>query len=305
MSSDESDDGEDESEEVVAISPSEEQSDSYEVFTPEQIVSFMSKVIRETNSFLHFPKTTTRTILHGFKWNIENLLERYYDGSQDKISQEAHVESPFKKQPIKHAMNKLSKEDLQLEYCGICMNEQPSNNMGNAECGHWFCRNCLCEYLSLKIVEEGVSQTVEFLTFKCGVFFSDTTVLDLANDSKVLLKYHQLITNSFVECNMFLRWCPGVGCNNGIRLDNFSSLTVQCKCGEIFCFKCGLLGGHNPISCSIYNQWIKKCNDESETLFWFAVHKKLCPKCFVFIEKNEGCNHMIYERASCGYRSHL
>ncbi|XP_065575218.1 E3 ubiquitin-protein ligase arih1-like [Artemia franciscana] len=137
MSSDESDDREDESEEVVAISPSEEQSDSYEVLTPEQIVRFMSKVIRETNSFLQLPKTTTRTILHGFKWNIENLLERYYDGNQDKIFQEAHVESPFKKQPIKLAMNKLSKEDLQLEYCGICMNAEPSNNMGNAECGQW------------------------------------------------------------------------------------------------------------------------------------------------------------------------
>ncbi|XP_065575217.1 E3 ubiquitin-protein ligase ariadne-1-like [Artemia franciscana] len=182
-------------------------------------------------------------------------------------------------------MNKLSKEDLQLEYCGICMNAEPSNNMGNAECGHRFCHNCSCEYLSLKIVDEGVSQTVQCPTFKCGISFDDTTVLDLVKDSKVLLKYHQLITNSFVECNMFLRWCPGVGCNNGIRLDDFSSLTVRCNCGKIFCFKRGLLGGHSPISCSIYNQWIKKYNDESETLNWIGVHTKQCPKCYVYIEK--------------------
>ncbi|KAK2719182.1 hypothetical protein QYM36_004874 [Artemia franciscana] len=299
--SDESDDGEDESEEVVAISPSEDQTDSYEILTPEQIVTYMTKVIRETNNFLQLPETTTRTILHSFKWNIEILLERYCDGNKDKIFQEAHVESPFKKQPIQPVMNKLSKEDLQLEYCGICMNAEPSNNMGNAECGHRFCRNCLCEYLSLKIVDEGVSQTVQCPTFKCGISFDDTTVLDLVKDSKVLLKYHQLITNSFVECNMFLRWCPGADCNYAIRLDEFSSPTVQCNCGEIFCFKCGLLDGHSPISCSIYNQWIKKSKDESETLNWIGAHTKQCPKCFVFIEKNGGCNHMVCKRVSCSY----
>ncbi|XP_065575219.1 E3 ubiquitin-protein ligase arih1l-like [Artemia franciscana] len=299
--SDESDDGEDEPEEEDESEEdeSEDQTDSYEILTPEQIVTYMTKVIRETNNFLQLPETTTRTILHSFKWNIETLLERYYYGNKDKIFQEAHVKSLVKKQPIQPVMNKLRKEDLQLEYCGICMNEQPSNKMGNAECGHRFCRNCLCEYLSLKIVDEGVSQMVECPIFKYGISFDGTTVLDLVKDSKVLLKYHQLITNSFVECNMFLRWCPGVGCNNGIRLDNFSSLTVQCNCGEIFCFKCGLLGGHSPISCSIYNQWIEKCNDEFETLNWIAVHTKRCPKCYVYIEKNGGCNQMVCKRVSC------
>lgn len=34
----------------------------------------------------------------------------------------------------------------------------------------------------------------------------------LVSDSRVKLKYQQHITNSFVDCNTLMRWCPAADC---------------------------------------------------------------------------------------------
>ncbi|KAG9509655.1 putative E3 ubiquitin-protein ligase ariadne-2, partial [Fragariocoptes setiger] len=79
--------------------------------------------------------------------------------------------------------------------------------------------------------------------------------------------------------------------------DNSKSLVnaskkVKCSaCSTIFCFGCGL-AYHAPADCLTIKKWLAKCEDDSETLNYIAVHTKDCPKCNVSIEKNGGCNHM-------------
>lgn len=46
--------------------------------------------------YLQIPVTTTRILLNHFKWDKEKLMERFYDGDQEKLFSEAHVVSPFK-----------------------------------------------------------------------------------------------------------------------------------------------------------------------------------------------------------------
>ena len=45
---------------------------------------------------LQIPVTTTRILLNHFKWDKEKLMERFYDGDQEKLFLEAHVISPYK-----------------------------------------------------------------------------------------------------------------------------------------------------------------------------------------------------------------
>jgi ariadne-1 len=45
---------------------------------------------------LELPPTTTRILLHHFRWDKEKLMERFYDGDQDRLFKEAHIVSPFK-----------------------------------------------------------------------------------------------------------------------------------------------------------------------------------------------------------------
>ena len=55
----------------------------------------------------------------------------------------------------------------------------------------------------------------------CRIVVDDLTVMTLISDPRVKLKYQHLITNSFVQCNRLLRWCPSPDCSNAIKVRTF------------------------------------------------------------------------------------
>lgn len=68
----------------------------FEVLTPDKIVQHMIECIKEVNQVIQLPPTTTRILLHHFRWDKEKLMERFYDGDQERLFKEAHIVSPFK-----------------------------------------------------------------------------------------------------------------------------------------------------------------------------------------------------------------
>ena len=85
------------------------------------------------------------------------------------------------------------------------------------ECGDFYCTQCWIEYLTTKIMDEGASQMIECPG--CNIVVDDQTVMKLITDPMVKEKYQHLITNSFVQCNRLLRWCPSPGCTNVIKVE--------------------------------------------------------------------------------------
>ena len=75
--------------------------------------------------------------------------------------------------------------------------------MSGLECGHRFCVSCWAEYLTTKIMSEGIGQTISCAAHNCEILIDDATVMKLVPDAKVRLKYQHLITNSFVEVFFF------------------------------------------------------------------------------------------------------
>ena len=71
-------------------------------------------------------------------------------------------------------------------------------SMTGLECGHLYCTTCWTEYLTVKIMDEGASQSIQCPTGDCQMLVDDATVLRLVKDARVTLKYQHLITNSFV-----------------------------------------------------------------------------------------------------------
>lgn len=268
----------------------------YEVLTTEQIVQHMVDSIKEVNSVVEIPATTTRILLNHFKWDREKLMERYYDGDQEKLFNEAHVVNPYRKTfPVS---KKNTKNSTGMEECEICLMNMPVNMMTGLECNHKFCTQCWTEYLTTKIMQEGMGQTISCAAHGCDILVDDATVVRLITDSKVKLKYQHLITNSFVECNRLLRWCPSPDCNNAIKVQLVEACPVTCTCGHTFCYACGE-NWHDPVKCHLLKKWQKKCDDDSETSNWIAANTKECPKCNVTIEKDGGCNHMVCKNQNC------
>jgi len=275
----------------------EQENYPFEVLTTEEIVNHMVDCIREVNSVVEIPATTTRILLNHFKWDKEKLMERYYDGDQAKLFKDAHVINPFNK-PTSAPKPKIQK--IGMEECEICFLSYPGNMMTGLECCHRFCTSCWTEYLTTKITEEGLGQSIACAAHDCDILVDDVTVMRLVTDAKVRARYQHLITNSFVECNRLLRWCPSADCDAAVEVQCVDARPVKCTCGHVFCFHCGE-NWHDPVQCHLLKKWIKKCDDDSETSNWIAANTKECPKCNVTIEKDGGCNHMVCKNQNCKY----
>lgn len=66
-------------------------------------------------------------------------------------------------------------------------------------CGHTFCKSCWSEYLKLKIMDEGVGDSVVCAETDCDVILDDKIVLELVDDIQAKSRYQLLITNAFVQ----------------------------------------------------------------------------------------------------------
>lgn len=207
------------------------------VLTQDDIVKYMVECIREVNEVIKLPSTTVRLLLHHFRWDKEKLMERFYDPShQDELFQQAHIVNPFKRPALQSqtsSSHRSTRRQISAhspspspstnplrpsaeQTCLICYSTKPNSDMAGLECGHTFCITCWRQYLTFKIMHEGIGQTIP-CPAKCDILVDDRTVLNLVEDADVRRKYQHLITNSFVECNRSMRWCPGTNCTNAIK----------------------------------------------------------------------------------------
>jgi ariadne-1 len=282
------------------------------VLSQDDIVKYMVECIKEVNEVIKLPSTTVRLLLHHFRWDKEKLMERFYDPDhQDELFRQAHIINPFKK-PHLHTQTSSSShrstrrqisstsltpspsittttnplKPLTEQTCLICCLTKSVGEMPGLECGHTFCRSCWQHYLTYKIMHEGIGQTIACPS-KCDILVDDKTVLNLIESPEVRSKYQHLITNSFVECNRSMRWCPGTNCTNAIKASYCDVAMVICTgCQTSFCFQCGQ-AWHEPIKCKWLKKWQKKCHDDSETSNWIAANTKECPKCHATIGKTK------------------
>uniref|UniRef100_A0A9J8CVA0 RBR-type E3 ubiquitin transferase n=1 Tax=Cyprinus carpio carpio TaxID=630221 RepID=A0A9J8CVA0_CYPCA len=183
------------------LGPGQEEEDyRFEVLTTEQILQHMVECIREVNEVIQNPATITRILLSHFNWDKEKLMERYFDGNLDKLFSECHVINPSKKLKTRPMSTRSSSQDMP---CQICYLNYSNSYFTGLECGHKFCMQCWGDYLTTKIIEEGMGQTISCPAHNCDILVDDNTVMRLITDSKVKLKYQHLITNSFVEVRSF------------------------------------------------------------------------------------------------------
>lgn len=147
------------------------------------------------------------------------------------------------------------------------------------------------EYFIVKI-NEGQSRRVRCMAPKCNSICDEAVIrkLVIARRPDLAERFERFLLESYIEDNDTVKWCPSIPhCGNAIRVKGDIYCEVECTCGWQFCFNCSLQA-HSPCSCVMWELWIKKCRDESETVNWITVNTKPCPKCHKPVEKNGGCN---------------
>ncbi|MCQ2821419.1 MAG: E3 ubiquitin protein ligase [archaeon] len=268
------------SEPIQSDEPEFLQNDEFERKREEQINSFIE--------FSSLPHDEAELVLINFNWNLDKLMEVWFDSS-DKIKIDSGIlRSRISKEKTKSAENQRE--------CLICYDDLNTSNKVGLKCGHFFCLSCYKDYLKAKIKEDPLTVlSTNCPQSKCSLIIPSSffvKVLSDPEDKDILNVFQKYKLKNFTDSNADIKWCPNEKCGQCVRLPGHGMKDITCLCGTVFCFKC-LKETHKPCDCEMMETWEKKYSANSEDFKWLTENTKQCPKCGNFIQKNQGCNHMI------------
>ncbi|KAM3314741.1 hypothetical protein ACQJBY_033503 [Aegilops geniculata] len=239
--------------------------------------------LRKVMELLGLKEHHARTLLIHYRWDVERIFELLDQKGRDKLFSEAGI-------PLGTANNAGSPSATEVT-CNVCYDDVPLSAASHMDCGHNYCNECWTEYFIVKI-NEGQSRRVKCMAPKCNAICDEALVRKLVSAKRpdIAERFERFLLESYIEDNDTVKWCPSTPhCGNAIRVKGDIHCEVECTCGRQFCFNCSS-EAHSPCSCVMWELWIKKCRDESETVNWITVNTKPCPKCHKPVEKNGGCN---------------
>lgn len=265
-----------------------------------------------TKSAPNLTIAAVRVLLRAFSWDEDSLLARWSStqhlpSERDNLLAEAGI---MKHQAFRVGNDRDEREQILSRgswECPGCYDDFDSTDHAvTLPCGHFFCRDCMTNYLKLQISEGGTGtaitgrEAINCPGHKCK-FYVDSITLAALVDPDMYSRYISYVTNAYVEKNPHVCWCPsGRGCEFAIATDMDNTRMVGCKCGYVFCFSCKA-EGHWPAACDEL-KWFRDTNptaremdlqeEENRSVEWILSHTQDCPKCRVNIQKNGGCNHM-------------
>lgn len=228
---------------------------------------------------LALDRNTCGLLLLANQWNSQRLIESWWT-DQEKICASAGVLlGRSAKAPAGGASD-----------CLVCYVNKPVSAMFSLACDHWFCLDCWQQYMSHAVkAKSGLG--VRCMSEDCPIRLNDADVarVSFPADAEVWRRY---FLESYVDKNKRVKWCPNPrSCSNAAQYEGPDAVEVNCRCGFVWCFRCGH-DGHRPASCSQVEAWMAKYSSTKEDSQWLIANTKPCPKCKVHIEKNQGCMHM-------------
>ena len=168
------------------------------------------------------------------------------------------------------------------EECLICLENFNVNEGNRLPCGHFCCENCLFNYLKTEIQSAKVAKLQCFVR-DCDYVLTEGFILGKLKGDKSLIEKYKVFKQ---RANIFLdkdkKFCPEPDCNS--YLQKGKDKYVQCENGHKYCYVC-LKKWHGK----------EKCDEELDKDFQIWKKNKIvkqCPRCKIYTEKNEGCNHM-------------
>uniref|UniRef100_A0A8C0NI47 E3 ubiquitin-protein ligase RNF144A n=1 Tax=Canis lupus familiaris TaxID=9615 RepID=A0A8C0NI47_CANLF len=197
-----------------------------------------------------------------------------------------------------------------LVSCKLCLGEYPVEQMTTiAQCQCIFCTLCLKQYVEL-LIKEGLETAISCPDAACpkqGHLQEDEIECMVA--AEIMQRYKKLQFEREVLLDPCRTWCPASTCQAVCQLQEMGLQTpqlVQCKaCAMEFCSACKA-SWHPGQGCP-ETMPITFLPGETSSAFKLEEDDapiKRCPKCKVYIERDEGCAQMMCKNckhAFCWY----
>ena len=167
--------------------------------------------------------------------------------------------------------------------CSICFTLLTKSEKVLLKCGHCCCKICLFFYLQSEIKAAKVDKIKCFQRYCLDVIAEDIIINSIQKDKPLLEKYNIFKQRAIIFNSQDKKFCPEPDCNSYLQED-LTNKYVQCENGHKYCYIC-LKPWHGE----------SKCDEKLDKDFQIWKKDKVvkrCPRCKIYTEKNEGCNHM-------------
>ena len=189
--------------------------------------------------------------------------------------------------------NNLIKDDYPDGECELCFEEiyHKDKEKNTIPCGHLYCNHCWFNYLKTLIIESRVDN-IKCMNQYCYDYISEEFILNhLSEDKNLIEKYKRFRKRLEIFKDPNKNICPNPDCESFLQKSELTKY-VECEFGHKYCFEC-LKPPHGNKSCDK--------NIDTKFMKWKEGKRvKKCPRCQIFTEKNEGCNHMTC--VNCKYQ---
>ena len=227
-----------------------------------------------TSEKLQISLENVQFLLQFYFYDVDKLEKNYLENSKKVLEETNLLPKPG------------TPAAILPEHCPTCYEQC---DLVTLNCKHSFCLTCITTYVHNHI-SNGNALKIECL--QCSLLLDRNFVVSCIRDVQLTDKYDKFLLKNLIETHPLYSWCPGAGCGCIIKVEFSASKPVTCKmCSTLFCYVCKL-NYHAPTPCKQFKNWLKKCQDDSETMNYICANTKDCPQCKVSIEKSGGCNHM-------------
>ncbi|GKD07529.1 probable E3 ubiquitin-protein ligase ARI2 [Tanacetum coccineum] len=285
-----------------------------EVITEECLSAAQKEDMKTIMELLHLKEHQARTLLIHYRWDVNKVSEVLVEKGKERLCFEASVnvsKNGFLIDPVErlgHGSTRFFGQNL-LPVTRPVHGITGRVNLGFKTLASAMVHDdgdiaavqssspvlCWTEHFMIKI-NEGQSRRISCMAYKCDVICDEDKIREYVSekDPELANKFDRFLLESYIEDNKRVKWCPSLPhCGNAIRVKDDEYCEVECACGFQFCFNCSS-EAHSPCSCQMWELWTKKCQDESETVNWLTAYTKTCPKCYKPVEKNGGCNLVVW-----------
>lgn len=211
-----------------------------------------------------------------------DYLERVF--ASKKVSEEVGLS-------VKHKANqkRIEKQYINsLHRCTGCFQRVPTTNLFTAPCQHQYCPSCLRRMSSTALNSPGMFPA------KCCFQEIPTTALEAVMSPRNIKRYTvRWEENSIPPLERL--YCPRATCGRWIPPKSPGARLGYCVCPHCrakVCYKCGN-----------FFHLARSCSHDSETKATLRLAKEnkwqRCSNCLYFVEKVDGCNHII---CRCGHQ---
>ena len=218
--------------------------------------------------------------------NANHINNIFNNNKEEEISNNYNISNALNFEKISFSNDIINKKENEINknICPICYESYNDKEFESdiLLCGHFCCKQCWLNYLKSEI-SKGNTEEIKCAHFSCDIIISENFILEhIKDDQSLLEKYKKFKYRTEIFKDKNKKLCPHPDCDSYLQKSNKSKY-VKCQISHEYCFEC-LKPPHGNANCQSLDK---------KFLSWKNGKRvKKCPRCEIFIEKNEGCNHM-------------